>query len=99
MRLAFAKRREVMFNLLNAISGISCLKPDGAFYMYINIEKTGLNSVEFCNYLLEEKQLASVPGHAFGNDNHIRLSYATDLITIEKGIKRLEEFVHSKIKV
>lgn len=97
MRLAFAKRREVMFKLLNAIPGISCLKPDGAFYMYINIDKTGLNSVEFCNLLLEEKHLAAVPGHAFGTDDHIRLSYAMDLITIEKGIKRLEEFVQSKI--
>lgn len=97
MRLAFAKRREVMFELINGIPGISCLKPDGAFYMYINISKTGLNSVEFCNVLLEEKQLAAVPGQAFGNDNHIRLSYATDLATIEQGMQRLAEFTSSRI--
>lgn len=97
MRLAFAKRREVMFELINAIPGISCLKPDGAFYMYINISKTGLNSVEFCNVLLEEKQLAAVPGQAFGTDDHIRLSYATDLATIEQGMQRLAEFTSSRI--
>lgn len=97
MRLAFAKRREVMFELINAVPGISCLKPDGAFYMYINISKTGLNSVDFCNALLEEKQLAAVPGQAFGNDDHIRLSYATDLATIEQGIQRLAEFTRSRI--
>lgn len=97
MRLAFAKRREVMFELINAIPGISCLKPDGAFYMYINISKTGLNSVEFCNSLLEEKHLAAVPGQAFGNDDHIRLSYATDLATIEQGMQRLAEFTSSRI--
>ena len=97
MRLAFAKRREVMYEMLSHIPGISCIKPDGAFYMYVNIGKLGMNSVEFCNALLEEKQIAAVPGIAFGNDDHIRLSYATDLGTIEAGMKRLEEFVGTHI--
>jgi aspartate aminotransferase len=97
MRLAFAKRREVMYEMISNIPGISCLKPDGAFYMYVNISKFGISSVDFCNALLEDKQIAAVPGIAFGNDDHIRLSYATDLGTIETGMKRLEEFVRSHL--
>lgn len=97
MRQAFAERRKVMYELLNAIPGISCVKPYGAFYMYVNIGKIGLGSVEFCNALLEEKQMAAVPGLAFGTDDHIRLSYATSLKNIETGLKRLEEFVKSRI--
>lgn len=97
MRQAFAERRQVMYELLNAIPGISCVKPYGAFYMYVNIGKIGLGSVDFCNALLEEKQMATVPGLAFGTDDHIRLSYATSLKNIETGLKRLEEFVESRI--
>ncbi|WP_413162684.1 pyridoxal phosphate-dependent aminotransferase [Capilliphycus salinus ALCB114379] len=97
MRLAFAKRREVMYEMLSHIPGISCIKPDGAFYMYLNISKLGINSVDFCNALLEDKQIAAVPGIAFGNDDHIRLSYATDLATIETGMKRLKEFVETHL--
>jgi len=97
MRQAFAKRREVMYELLSAVPGIECVKPYGAFYMYVNIGKTHLGSVDFCSALLEEKQMAAVPGKAFGTDDHIRLSYATDLKTIETGVKRLEEFVASKL--
>ena len=97
MRQAFAERRQVMYELLNAIPGISCVKPYGAFYMYVNIGKIGLGSVDFCNALLEEKQMATVPGLAFGTDDHIRLSYATSLKNIETGLKRLEAFVESRI--
>ena len=97
MRQAFAERRKVMYELLNAIPGISCVKPYGAFYMYVNIGKIGLGSVDFCNALLEEKQMATVPGLAFGTDDHIRLSYATSLKNIETGLKRLEAFVESRI--
>lgn len=97
MRLAFAKRREVIFEALNSIPGISCVKPDGAFYMYANISEIGMNSMDFCNALLEEKHMATVPSVAFGNDNHVRISYATDLASIERGMERLEAFVKAKI--
>ena len=93
MRQAFAKRREVMLARINAIPGLSCEKPDGAFYLFPNISKTGLKSLEFCSKLLEEYQVATIPGVAFGADNNIRLSYATDMTTIEKGMDRLEKFV------
>ncbi|HEY9901101.1 MAG TPA: pyridoxal phosphate-dependent aminotransferase [Candidatus Sericytochromatia bacterium] len=93
MRLAFAKRREVMFERLNAIPGLNCPKPDGAFYMFPDISKTGLKSMEFCDALLESQQVAVIPGIAFGADECIRLSYATDMASIEKGMDRLEKFV------
>jgi aspartate aminotransferase len=97
MRQAFAKRREVMFERLNAIPGLSSPKPDGAFYLFPDISKTGLKSLDFCNALLEKEQVAVIPGIAFGADDNIRLSYATDLATIEKGMDRLEKFVKSVI--
>jgi aspartate aminotransferase len=92
---AFAKRREVMYGALNAIPGLSCPKPDGAFYMFANISKTGMNSMEFCKALLEQQQVAAVPGVAFGADDHVRFSYATDLGTIQTGMDRLAKFVAS----
>ncbi|MEG4580167.1 pyridoxal phosphate-dependent aminotransferase [Microcoleus sp. MON1_C5] len=95
MRQAFAERRQVIFELLDAIPGISCIKPDGAFYMFVNISKTGMNSLEFCDAFLEQQQVAVIPGIAFGADDHIRLSYATDLGTIKKAVERLDKFVRS----
>ena len=95
MRLAFAQRRQVMLERLNAIPGLICPKPDGAFYMFPNISKTGLKSLEFCNALLESQQVAVIPGIGFGADDCIRLSYATDMASIEKGMDRLDKFVRS----
>ncbi|NEQ41454.1 MAG: pyridoxal phosphate-dependent aminotransferase [Okeania sp. SIO3I5] len=96
MRLAFAKRRQIIYDLLNAMPGIFCNQPDGAFYMFVNISKISDSSLEFCNALLEEQNVAVIPGVAFGADDHIRISYATDLATIEKGMARLERFVRSR---
>jgi aspartate aminotransferase len=96
MRLAFAERRQVMFDRLNAIPGLRCPKPDGAFYMFPNISQTGLKSLEFCDALLESQQVATIPGIAFGADDCIRLSYATDMTSIEKGMDRLDKFVRSR---
>ncbi len=93
MRQAFAQRRQVMLERLNAIPGLTCAKPDGAFYLFVNISKTNLTSLEFCDALLESHQVATIPGIAFGADDHIRLSYATDMETIEKGMERLDKFV------
>ncbi len=95
MRQAFIERRQVMLNRLNDIPELVCAKPDGAFYMFVNISKTGLNSLEFCKALLETQQVAAIPGVAFGADDHVRLSYATDRTSIEKGMDRLDKFVSS----
>jgi len=97
MRQAFAQRRQVMYQQLDAIPGISCRKPDGAFYMFVNISKTGLSSMQFCQELLDSQQVAVIPGVAFGTDDHIRLSYATDLDTIQTGMDRLAKFVVTKL--
>ncbi len=90
--LAFAERREAMYARLTAIDGISCVKPMGAFYMLPNISSFGLGSMEFCTRLLDEKQVAAVPGSAFGSDANIRFSYACSMENIEKGLGRLAEF-------
>jgi aspartate aminotransferase len=95
MRLAFAERRQVMLEQLNAIPGISCPAPQGAFYLFPDVSAVGLGSVPFCEQLLETHQVAAVPGLAFGADQCIRLSYATDMSSIQKGMQRLSEFVAS----
>lgn len=95
MLSAFAERRQYIYQAINQIPHLSCPKPDGAFYVFVDISKTGYKSLDFCNNLLESFQVAAIPGIAFGADNCIRLSYATDMVTIEKGIERLEQFVNS----
>ncbi len=90
-----SKRRDLMFAALTSISGFSCKKPQGAFYIFADISFSGLNSVEFCQKLLEEFYVALVPGAAFGHDDSIRLSYAIDMESIEKGMDRLTHFVQS----
>lgn len=97
MRVAFAERRQAMFDYINAIPGLSCAKPDGAFYLLPSIAKTGMTSLEFCDALLDEQKVALIPGIAFGADDYIRLSYATDMDTIKKGMERLDAFVRSRI--
>jgi aspartate aminotransferase len=97
MRQAFAERRQVMFDGVSAIPKLTCLKPDGAFYLFINIGQLGMTSLEFCDGLLTEQKVAGIPGIAFDADDHIRFSYATDMNTIEKGLDRLAAFVKSKI--
>ena len=95
MLQAFTQRRKVMLEGIRAISQLSCPTPLGAFYLFVDISKTGMTSLEFCNTLLETQQVAAIPGIAFGNDRCIRLSYATDMTSIEKGMDRLDKFVNS----
>jgi aspartate aminotransferase len=95
MRQAFSQRRQFLWERLNAIAGLVTPKPDGAFYMFPDISQTGMKSQEFCAALLEKYHVAVIPGIAFGADNNIRISYATDITTIERGMDRLEKFVRS----
>ncbi len=95
MLTAFAERRKFMLERIKAMPKISCPIPEGAFYVFIDISNTGLKSLEFCQKLLESYQVAAIPGIAFGNDNCIRLSYATDMTSINKGMDRLEKFLIS----
>ena len=94
----FDKRRRYARQKLNSIPGISCCNPRGAFYLFPNISATGLKSTEFCARLLEAEKVAAVPGVAFGADDYLRLSYATSMANIEKGLERLERFCKSLVK-
>src|SRR3954466_11940131 len=89
----YSKRRLYAHQRLNSISGITCVNARGAFYLFPNISKLGLNSSEFCAKLLEQEKVAAVPGIAFGTDEYIRISYATSMANIEKGLDRMERFV------
>ncbi len=98
----FKKRRDYIVEALNDIQGISCLMPEGAFYVFPNVSSTYgssfagrkiTTSTDFIEYLLDEANVATVPGAAFGNDQHIRLSYATSMKNIEEGVKRMKNAV------
>jgi aspartate aminotransferase len=93
MRLEFDKRRLRMCELLDGIPSLSYVKPQGAFYVMVDISRNGQSSVQFAEKLLEDQKVAVVPGVAFGDDKTIRLSYATSMENIEEGLKRLKKFV------
>ena len=96
MRVEFEKRKNYAVKAFNEIKGLSCVEPDGAFYLFVNIKNVTPDSMKFCADLLEEKGVALVPGLAFGTEGYVRFSFATDLATIQEGIKRIKEFVESK---
>ena len=68
---------------------------EGGLYLFPNISGTGLKSTEFCARLLEQEKVAAVPGIAFGADDYLRISYATSVANIEKGLDRMARFVQS----
>ncbi|MEK9783814.1 MAG: aminotransferase class I/II-fold pyridoxal phosphate-dependent enzyme, partial [Opitutales bacterium] len=92
MLVHFDRRRLLLLDGLNAISGIDCLRSQGAFYLFPKVSSFGLSSEEFSAKLLEEEKVAVVSGHAFGADGYIRLSYATSDEVIQKGLDRLDRF-------
>lgn len=94
----FDRRRSYAWEKLNRIPGVTCVNSKGAFYLFPNIRGTGLKSTEFCARLLEAEKVAAVPGIAFGADDYIRLSYATSMANIEKGLDRLERFCRTLVK-
>jgi len=98
----FRRRRDFIVGELNGIPGISCLKPQGAFYAFPNIaglfgkskgDRAIRGSADLAEYLLDEVDVAVVPGLPFGSDSHIRLSYATSMKNIEEGMKRIKDAV------
>lgn len=93
----YKKRRDVIVDGLNSIDGISCVKPEGAFYVFPNIEDLGMESMELCKYLLKEAGVATTPGSAFGpaGKGHIRLSYANSVENIKEALSRMENAVSS----
>jgi len=102
MKEEFLKRRNYMYERINAIKGISCRMPKGAFYIMMNISKIKGKTIDgvkintsddFCSLLLEKKLVALVPGSGFGADDFVRWSYAADMNSIKKGLDRLEDFL------
>ncbi|MDY0234492.1 MAG: pyridoxal phosphate-dependent aminotransferase [Gudongella sp.] len=105
MKAEFDKRRKAMSQLINSIKGLSCTMPKGAFYIMLNysqlkgenIEGMEINSsMDFANLLLDKCKVAVVPGIAFGDDNYVRLSYATSLENIHSGLGRIKKLLGSK---
>lgn len=98
----FEKRRDYMVETLSQMKNISIIKPKGAFYVMVNIEKfigkdfngkKVTDSVSFASVLLEEEKVAVIPGAAFGLENYIRLSYATSMENIKEGLERIKKFI------
>jgi aspartate aminotransferase len=101
MRQAFENRLEVIYDKLVSIPGFTCVKPQGAFYLYPNVkvaaEITGYQDVDaFVEALLVEAKVAVIPGSGFGTPDNIRLSYATSLNQLEEAVARMKDFVETK---
>ncbi len=95
MRKAFESRCEEAARLFNEIDGLSVIKPDGAFYLFVNHKAVEPDSMKFAKALLEKAGVAVVPGAGFGSDGYFRFSFATDIDTIRTGIERIADFVRS----
>jgi aspartate aminotransferase len=102
MKVEFEKRRDYMVGHLNLIDGLSCMMPDGAFYVMLNVsrlfgkafgEKRISNSDDFSEVLLDQAHVAVVAGSSFGADSFVRLSYSNSLEVIKEGVRRIEKFV------
>jgi len=92
MRDEFDMRRNYMYDRISKIANITAVKPQGAFYVLVNISQLGLSSQNFSDRLLSKANVAVVPGVAFGDDRTIRLSYATSIDVIKKGLDRFQDF-------
>jgi aspartate aminotransferase len=101
MLAEYKKRRDYVIERLRAMPGVKTQVPQGAFYAYPNVSAayTGgiTNSLQFSEKLLAEEFVAVVPGEAFGTDEHIRISYATSMKELEKGLDRLARFVAARV--
>jgi aspartate aminotransferase len=98
MLAEYRRRRDFVVSRLRAIPGVTCAEPRGAFYVYPNISvafgRNGVNSpLEFSERLLAEGHVAVVPGEAFGTDRHVRISYATSMKELERGLDRMHQFI------
>ncbi len=92
MRVEFESRRNMLYGGLSSLKKIKPFKPNGTFYMFCDIKKSGLSSVDFSSTLLDRHLVSTIPADSFGAEGFIRLSFATSMQDIEKGIKRIGEF-------
>lgn len=93
----FRRRRDYLIQSLSEVKNISYVRPQGAFYVFCNIKKTGLDSQAFANRLLDEAQVALIPGNSFGRDDYVRLSFATSMEQIVKGMDRIKEWFDQRV--
>jgi aspartate aminotransferase len=98
MLAEYRKRRDFVVARLRAIPGVRCNEPQGAFYVYPNVSvaigNNGIaNTLQFSERLLAEAHVAVVPGEAFGTSQHIRISYATSIKELDRGIERIHQFI------
>jgi aspartate/methionine/tyrosine aminotransferase len=91
MVATYAKRRELVYEGLNAIDGVQCLKPESTFYAFPNISSCGLSSWDFAKYLVKEHKVAVVPGSIFGQagEGYVRISFAAGMDQLQEGIDRI----------
>ena len=92
MREEFQKRRDYIISRIMKMKKISYIRPQGAFYIFCDISKTGMTSLQFAEGLLAQELIALIPGQAFGRDDYVRISFATSLEQIEKGMDRLAKW-------
>jgi aminotransferase len=97
MVATYDKRRQIVWEGLNAIDGITCLKPESTFYAFPNIKSSGLSSWDLAKYLVKEHQVAVVPGSIFGQggEGYVRLSFAASIEQLQKGIARIKRGVEA----
>ena len=96
LREIFSKRKDLIISELKKIPQISFVEPDGAFYVFVNITKTGLPSLEFSQKILDEAHIALIPGAPFGAEGYVRISFATSEQEIVKGAERLRNWLQKK---
>jgi len=97
IRDEFKKRRDYMYKELSAIERISCRKPSGTFYLFVNVEATGLDGLEFAYRLLEREKVAVVPGITYGAEykNYIRIAYTLQRDRLEIAVERMKRFIEN----
>jgi len=93
LRREFAKRRDYLVLRLQGIKNLSFYLPQGAFYMFCDISKTGLDSLTFSQRLLDEEYVSLIPGISFGMDDHVRISFAASIEELRKGMDRIESWL------
>ncbi len=93
MRQEFKHRRDYLVEEINKLQHFSCKKPEGAFYIFMNIKKTGMTADEFCAYAIDKYRLATIPGTAFGRngEGYVRLSYASSMDVLQKAVSILRQ--------
>jgi aspartate/methionine/tyrosine aminotransferase len=95
MYVEYEKRRDLIVNGINSIPELTCVTPGGAFYVFVNIKKTGMTSETFCEYMLEDSGVAMLPGTSFGQfgEGFIRICYAVGQNEIKDALERIKKSI------